>query len=124
MRFRHTESIDRVPLEIELDQHRRFSSDDMPVMAGCNGDNLRRLIDLDTAVLVDHVDPALDKESDVRVHAVVSPHVWFGVDRPFVTRRIDHPFDPPLPCGTPFETDTAHIASSRGAAHVRNGGRP
>ena len=54
-----------------------FIADDVPIVSGRHGDDMRPLVNLDAAIRIGHVDAARHEEADVRVHAVV------GADRRF-----------------------------------------
>lgn len=116
----HPEAPNRVALEIELDQNHRLTPDHPAVMAGFDGDNLRRPVLHDTAIRVLDVNLAADEKPDMRVHAEVGPDDGFHVDRPSESWRIDHPFDPRLACFSNFKTHVANF-SKVGAFYCRQG---
>src|SRR6187549_1674264 len=61
---RHPETVDRIALEVELDQDHRFLADDPAVMTRFDRDDLRRLVFHDAAVGVFDVDLAAREEAD------------------------------------------------------------
>src|SRR5882672_948457 len=93
MGIRHSETADRVTLEVELDEHHRLLTDDPTIVARLDRDNLRSLVFHNTAVGVFDVDFATRQEADVGVHAQVGPDDRFHVDRPAKSARIDHTLD-------------------------------
>ena len=80
MRLRHAEPPDGVSFEVELDQYRRLTTDDVTIVAGRHRDDLRGFEHLDTSIGIHHVDAPLDEKTDVCVHAVVAADVRFRVD--------------------------------------------
>ena len=107
MGLRHSETTDRVPFEIEFDQHDRLSADDPAVMARVDRHNLRSLVLDDTTVGVFDVDLAADEEPDVRVHAQVRPDNRFHVDRPAESGRVHHALDARRAGTSHLEADVA-----------------
>ena len=89
----HAEATDRVPFEIEFDQHDRLPADDPAVVPRIDRDNLRSSVLDDTTVGVFDVDLAADEEPDVRVHAQVRPDDRLHVNRPAESGGIHHALD-------------------------------
>lgn len=118
MSIGHTEALDGVALEIELDQHGRFVADHVAIVAGRNGDDVRSFIDLDATVGIRHVDAARYQEPDVCVHAVVGANVWTDIAGPLEPGRIDHALDPSQAGASDFQPDPADIAPEVGATHI------
>jgi len=119
MRLRHAEPPDGVSFEVELDQYRRLTTDDVTIVAGRHRDDLRRFEHLDTSIGIHHVDAPLDEKADVCVHAVVAADVRFRVDGPLVPGWIDHPLDAAVTCPSGFEADATDVAADIGPAHIR-----
>jgi len=118
MSARHPESIDRVPLEVELDQHDRLFADDPAVMTRFDRDDLWRLVLDDAAVGVFDVDFAADEEPDMRVHAERGANDWLHVDRPSEPGRVNHALHARLSGPADLEPDIADLAKLR-ACHRR-----
>jgi hypothetical protein len=89
---RHPEPLDRLAFEVELDEHDRFLADHPAIVAGIDGDNLRRLVLDDTTIRIFNMNLAARQEADMRVHAAISADNRLHVDRPAESGRIDHPF--------------------------------
>ena len=110
MGIRHSETADRVTLEVEFDQHHRLVADDPTIVTRLDRHNLRRLVLHNTAVGVFNVDLATRQEADVGVHAQVGADDRFHVDRPAKSRWIDHALDAPCAGTSDIEPDVADCA--------------
>ncbi len=89
----HPEALNRIALEIELDEHHRFFPNHPAVVPGLDRDNLRRLVFDDAAVGVFDVDFASRQEADVGVHAEIGADRWPHVHRPAETWRVNQSLD-------------------------------
>ncbi|MDQ3213835.1 MAG: hypothetical protein M3Q85_14235, partial [Acidobacteriota bacterium] len=67
MGLRHSETADRVTLEVEFDQHHRIVTNDPTVMARFDRHNLRSPVFHNTAVGVLDMDLSTRQEADVGV---------------------------------------------------------
>ena len=105
----HAETTDRVPFEIEFDQHDRLPADDPAVMPRVDRHNLRSPVLDDTTVGVFDVDLAAHEEPDVRVHAEVRPDNRLHVDRPSESDRVNHSLDACGASSSNFEPDAADV---------------
>jgi hypothetical protein len=106
---RHTESADRVALEVELDDDSRPVAHDPAVVARLDGDDLGSdQFDL-AAVGVLDVDLAASQEADVSVPAAFTSHGGLQVRRPAKAGGIDHPLDTRGPGADDVNRDAAHI---------------
>jgi len=114
----HPKPPDGIALEVELDEHHWFASDDPAVVTRLDGDDLRGLVLDDAAVGVLDVNLAADEKANVRVHAEVGANDRLHVDRPAEPRRIDHAFDARLACSPDLETHVSDF-SEIGAFHRR-----
>ena len=105
----HTETTDRVPFEIEFDQHDRLPADDPAVMPRVDRHNLGSPVLDDTTVGVFDVDLAADEEPDVRVHAEIRPDNRLHVNRPAESGRIHHALDARRAGTSNLEADGADL---------------
>ena len=107
----HAEALNRVALEVELDEHHRFLSDHPAVVPGLDRDNLRRLVFDDAAVRVFDVDLTAREKADVRVHAEIRADGRPHVHRPAESWRVNHPLDACGASPADLEADVPDLAA-------------
>src|SRR6266851_8125823 len=106
----HSETVDRVALEVEFDEDCRVLAHDPAIMARFDGHRLRRLVFDRAAVGVFDVDLAPGQETNVGVHAQVRADDRLHIDRPAESGRIHHALHAGR-AGTPnLEPDVADFA--------------
>lgn len=119
----HAQAVDRVPFEVELDQHDRLAPHDPAIMARLDCDDLRSPVLDDTAVRVLDVDLSTDEEPDVSVHAEVGSDNGFHIDGPSEPRRVNHALDTSRAGTSDLEAHMPHFtklgAFDRGEARRR-----
>jgi hypothetical protein len=93
MGIRHSETGDRVTLEVEFDQHHGLVAHDPTIMTRLDRHNLRSLVFHNTAIGVFDVNLAVGEKPDVSVHAEISADNRFHVDRPAKSSWIYHTLD-------------------------------
>ena len=111
MDVRHSETANRLALEVEFDQHDRLAADNPPVVAGLDRQDLRGLVVHDTPVGVFDVNLAPGKEAHVYVHAPIRPHSRLHVDRPGESGGVDHAIDAGRARASSVNPDTGHFAA-------------
>ena len=114
----HAQPADGVFLEVELDQHDWFTTNNPSIVAGLDGDDLWSLVFDHAAVRVLDVNLPADEKPHVGVHAEVGAHDRLHVDRPSESRRIDHALDPRPARSSDFETHVPDF-SKLGSFHRR-----
>ena len=116
MRVRHSEAVDRIAFEVELDHHDRFLAHHPAVVPRLDGDNLRRLVLDDAAVGVLDVDFARARGSRraraCRGRCRSTGFMSFG---PVEARRINHPLHARGARAPDVEPDMADEAVRRAA---------
>ena len=116
MGIRHSETSDRVALEVEFDQHDGLLAHDPTVMARFDRHNLRSSVFHNAPVGVFDVDFAARQEADVGMHTQIGPDNGFHVHRPAKSAWVDHPLDACSPGASDLEPDVADCAAL-GALH-------
>src|SRR5215471_11128444 len=115
---RHAELRRRVAHEIHFDQDGGLVADDPAVVAGLDGDDLRRGELERRAVAVADPDASARDEPDVRVHAEVGADGVLHVRRPPESRLVDHALDAAAAGRRDVHLNAAHDAAV-GAGHRR-----
>jgi hypothetical protein len=109
--FRHPESTNGIPLEIEFDQHRRLIAHDPPVVTGLDGNDLRSYKLRSAPVCILDVNLTAGQEADVCVHAQFRADGRFHVGGPTKAWSINHPFDATGAGSDHIELDAANVAA-------------
>src|SRR5262245_12051037 len=106
----HPETLRCVALEVELDDHHRFLTDDPAVVTGFDGHNLRRPVLDDAAVRIFDVDFAVRQKTRMRVHTEIRADDMLHILRPAESRRVDHPLDASRAGASDVEAHVSEIA--------------
>jgi hypothetical protein len=106
----HSKPLDRVPLEVELNHHRRFVPDDPTIMSRVDGNRLRGGEFTGASVGVLDMDLAAHQETDVRMLTQVPADSRLHVFRPAESGRVDYPLDAAVACSVYVDLHTANLA--------------